>query len=242
MLTNFPKNVRLLSTKRYLQGGASIGAYANFNLATHTGDDLAAVAHNRNLLSRHFNLPAAPKWLEQVHSDICLDASSTECVGDGLITDKPNVVCAILTADCLPIFASNHAGTQVGVAHAGWQGILAGVIESFVAKFNQQTLHVHFGAAISQKYLTLNADIYSQFISKYPALTAAFIACPDSDWANKYQLDIYQAATIILHNLGVNVITGGSECTYTQSQDYFSYRRDLAQSGRHAHLIWIATK
>lgn len=242
MVHNFPKNIHLLSTPRYLHGGASSSGYANFNLATHTGDDLALVTHNRQLLVKHFNLPAMPKWLEQTHSNICLDAQNQQCVGDAVVTNKTNIVCAILTADCLPIFACNLAATQVGIAHAGWQGILAGVIESFVARFNNQALYVHFGAAISQNALIIGEKIYQQFINKNPALAAAFRACQNPNLENKYQLDIYQAATIILNGLGVDVITGGGECTYTQSRDYFSYRRDGVNSGRQAHLIWMATK
>ncbi|WXU00660.1 MAG: Polyphenol oxidase [Catillopecten margaritatus gill symbiont] len=230
----FPNNVKFLSTLRYLEGGVSVEGYGNFNLATHTGDNLDAVTHNRALLLQHFNLPGVPKWLNQTHSDICVDAQSHDCEGDAMVTCEKNVVCAVVTADCLPIFASNKAGTQVGVAHAGWQGILNGVIESFVQSFDDRDLLIHFGPAISAKNLEVGVEVFEQFVAKDEKLGKAFI--PKGE---KYYLDIYQVACIILNGLGVRLITGGDKCTVDQSNKYFSYRRDGANSGRMAHLIWI---
>lgn len=231
---NFPNNIKWITTTRYIEGGASTDGYDNFNLAIHTGDNLDAVVHNRALLVRHFNLPNTPKWLNQTHSNICLEASSYDCEGDAVITREKNMICAVMTADCLPIFASNQSGTQVGVAHAGWQGILNGVIESFVKSFDDKNLLIHFGPAISEKNLEVDSEVFEQFIAKDKKLNEAL-----TQKGEKYHLDIYQAARIILNNLGIFSITGGNECTVVQSQDYFSYRRDGAESGRMAHLIFI---
>jgi YfiH family protein len=233
---NFPSQVKHLSTTRYLEGGASKGSYSNFNLATHTGDDIQAVTHNRKHLVKHYDLPNAPKWLNQTHSDICLDAQSNDCEGDAVVTHKKGVVCAVMTADCLPIFVSNQSGTQVGVAHAGWQGILNGVIESFIRSFDERDLLVHFGPAIGVKNLEVGSEVFEQFIAKDKLLETAF-----TKKTEKHHLDIYQAARVILNNLGVETITGGDECTVEQKEDYFSYRRDGIKSGRMAHLIWITT-
>ena len=235
----FPKNVHLISTARFSNPEASeprltTNGYADFNLAIHVGDDNAHVMRNRALLVKQFNLPSAPKYLEQTHSNICLDVSSNECVGDAVVTQKQGLVCAVMTADCLPIFASNESGTQVGVAHAGWKGIVGGIIESFISQFKGQSLVVHFGPAISQANFEVGVEVYQQFIDKDKALSGAFIEGND-----KYLLDIYQAARIILTELGVENISGGDQCTYVQSDEYFSYRRDGAQSGRMAHLIWM---
>lgn len=232
-------NVAFVSTTRYLDGGAGKACsgnngYKDFNLATHVGDDLDRVIKHRELLIQQYNLPSAPKFLQQTHSDVCLEASSAQCLGDAVITHEKGVVCCVMTADCLPIFASNQAGTQVGVAHAGWQGIVNGIIESFIAKFDTKELVVHFGPAISQANFEVGQEVYDQFVAKDKLLAQAFIAVND-----KYKLDIYQAARIILNGLGVDNITGGTECTYAQKDKYFSYRRDGAQSGRMAHLIWI---
>lgn len=228
-----PNNVKYLSTERYLAGGVSTGVYANFNLATYVSDKIDAVNSNRALLNKHFELPCEPKWLNQTHSNICVDACSNNDNADAAITHKKNVVCAVLTADCLPIFASNKSGTQVGVAHAGWQGIVNGVIESFVSQFNDEALLIHFGPAISKKAFKVDVDVYQKFIQKNSNFASAFT--PNSD---KYQLDIYQAATIALNALNIDSISGGDACTYTEKNRYFSYRRDGAKSGRMAHLIW----
>ena len=234
----FPDNVQVVSTMRYLDNPlenlSAENGYADFNLAMHVDDNLQTVARNRAQLIQAYSLPSEPKWLEQTHSNICLEASSAECIGDAVITQEKGVVCAVLTADCLPIFISNQHGTQVGVVHAGWKGVLNGVIESTIAKFSDTNLLAHFGPAISQTAFTVGDDVYQQFIGKDVKLKDAFIQKGD-----KHQLDIYQAARIILKDLGVESITGGDECTFKQKDKYFSYRRDGEKSGRMAHLIWI---
>lgn len=233
---DFPNNVRLLSTPRFITGGAgkACSGYDNFNLATHVGDDINAVERNRGLLIERYQLPSKPKYLEQIHSNICLDASSAQCAGDAQVTTELNKVCLVMTADCLPIFASNTQGTQVGVAHAGWKGVVNGVIESFVSQFDSTDLIIHFGPAISQQNFEVGQDVFDQFIAKDKFLQQAFTPFKD-----RYKLDIYLAARIILNNLGVKDISGGDVCTFSQQDKYFSYRRDGIQSGRMAHLIWI---
>jgi len=234
----FPDNVQMVSTMRYLdkpvENFSAENGYADFNLAMHVDDNSQTVARNRQQLIHAYSLPSEPKWLEQTHSNICLEASSAECIGDAVITKEKGVVCAVLTADCLPIFISNQYGTQVGVVHAGWKGVLNGVIESTIAKFSDTNLLAHFGPAISQAAFTVGDEIYQQFAGKDAQLKDAFIKKSD-----KHQLDIYQAARIILKDLGVESITGGDECTFAQKSEYFSYRRDGFKSGRMAHLIWI---
>ncbi len=229
-----PKGVRILSTQRYLTGGASQNNFANFNLATHVGDDSEHVAHNRQLLIDHFQLPSAPKYLEQIHSDICLDASGDACMGDAVITDQPNTLCLVMTADCLPIFAASSDGQQVGVAHAGWKGIVGGVIESFISRFQTQDLYIHFGPAISKAHFEVGKEVLAQYLDKDPNLAEAF-----EQRDRRYYLDLYQAARIILTQLGVQQISGGDQCTYTQDEQYFSYRRDGQHSGRMANLIYF---
>ena len=236
----FPNNVQVVSTMRYLdksvENFSAENGYADFNLAMHVDDNSQTVARNRAQLIQAYSLPSEPKWLEQTHSNICLEASSAECIGDAVITKEKGVVCAVLTADCLPIFISNQYGTQVGVVHAGWKGVLNGIIESTIAKFSSTNLLAHFGPAISQAAFTVGDEIYQQFAGKDAQLKDAFIQKGD-----KHQLDIYQAARIILKDLGVESITGGDECTFAQKDEYFSYRRDGFKSGRMAHLIWIKT-
>ncbi len=242
IITNFPINVSFVSTPRFAKYelGKKIpieDGYSDFNLATHVGDDPKRVEQNRQFLIEEYHLPSAPKYLEQVHSDTCLQYEDEKSVGDALISHKPNQVCAVLTADCLPIFITDSAGTQVGVAHAGWKGLLAGVIESLAkgfSDFDPNDLIVHFGPAISQENFEVGEEVRDQFMQKNPALKQAF-----KENGDKYLLDLYLSARIILNALGIRRITGGAECTFKQANKYFSYRRDGDQSGRMAHLIWI---
>ena len=232
--TNFPDNINVLSTVRYIDGGASTNNYSNFNLGLHTGDDESSVKHNRKLLRELYKLPSQPRWLNQTHSNICIDASNVNVENaDASITSRDGVVCAILTADCLPIFACNRRGTVVGVAHAGWKGIVDGIVESFVESFKDDELLFHFGAAISQEAFEVGDDVYMQFINKDSSLRNSFIKYND-----RYRLNIYSAAKTILNGIGMDNISGGDQCTYLQQDKYFSYRRDGLKSGRMAHLIW----
>jgi len=226
--------VSIASTSRYIDGGESVGRYSNFNLGIYVGDDTSSVQLNRDLLSKLCKLPSEPRWLKQVHSSVCVDDDSVgiDCA-DASVTTDCGVVCAILTADCLPIFACSTDGTRVGVAHAGWKGIVNGVIESFVDSFNGDDLLVHFGPAISKSAFEVGDDVYQQFIDKDESLGESFIG-----YKSKYKLDIYKAARIILNGLEVRNISGGDQCTYMQDDKYFSYRRDGTHSGRMAHLIW----
>jgi YfiH family protein len=237
---DFPKNVRFLSTPKVIEGGYSLGQYDNFNLATHTNDDLENVKKNRLLLIERFNLPNPPKYLEQIHSDTCVrvDKLTSIVQADAGITKKKGVVCCVLTADCLPIFACDKQGTIVGVCHAGWQGILNGVIESFIKKMavNANDILISFGVAIGSESLELGEDVYLQFINKNKSFQNSFQKSEKK--SNKYYLDIYKVATIILNQQGVKNIKEGGLCS-VKNNDYFSYRRQGINSGRHAHLIWL---
>lgn len=236
---NFPKTVHFLSSPKNIEGGFSEGNYENFNLATYTGDNLEVVKKNRQLLIEKFKLPNEPKYLEQIHSDNCVIADEITGVvqADASITRKKGVVCCVLTADCLPIFACDKQGTIVGVCHAGWQGILNGVIESFIQKMatNPKNILISFGVAIGAKSLELGEEIYQKFINKDENYQNAFSKNKQKE--NKYFLDIYKVATIILKQQKVENISGGEKCSMTGN--YFSFRRQGVNSGRHAHLIWL---
>ena len=166
----FPSNVKLLSTPRLIEGGSSQGNFRNFNLALHVKDERSSVMANRELLNKHYNLPSDPKWINQTHSNICIDASSifSSIKADASYSSKPGVVCGILTADCLPVFVTNIQGTIVGVAHAGWRGIVGGVIESLLEsiKCKGDDLLVHLGPAISKSSYEVGGEVKSQYLSK----------------------------------------------------------------------------
>jgi YfiH family protein len=237
-MTVFPNNIRLISTPRILEGGRSKDNFDNFNLALHVDDKQSAVLANRDLLSRHYDLPSDPVWINQTHSKISVDADSISSIvdADASYSKKPGTVCGVLTADCLPIFVSNKEGSAVGVAHAGWRGLADGIIESLIESFdcNGENLIVHLGPAISQLSFEVGSEVKSQYLSKNKNFKNCF-----THLNNKYYLDLYGAAKIVLKSLGVSSISGGDRCTYKDSDQYFSYRRDGKCSGRMAHLIWM---
>ena len=234
----FPSNIKLLSTPRIIDGGYSKGNFANFNLALHVGDEQSSVLANRDLLLRRYNLPSAPVWINQTHSKMSVDADSTSSIvnADASYSKKPGTVCGVLTADCLPVFICNKEGTAVGIAHAGWRGLVDGIIESLIKSFdnNAEDLIVHLGPAISQLSFEVGKEVKSQYLSKNENFLSCFNFLND-----KYYLDLYDAARVVLKSLGVKSISGGDRCTYNEPDHFFSYRRDGQKSGRMAHLIWI---
>ena len=193
---------------------------------------------NRQLLVRHYNLPTEPKWLDQCHSNVCVNVDSPYSLrADASISQTPGVVCAVLTADCLPVFLCRKDGSTVGVVHAGWRGLLGGVIESSIKALDASKGEIlaHLGPGISQDAFEVGGEVREAFVDSNPDFESAFIQNN-----NKYRLDLYNAARTVLLAQGVKSITGGTHCTYSEKNQYFSFRRDGNGSGRMAHLIWIA--
>jgi len=234
----FPGNVKLLSTQRFIDGGRSSGNFENFNLALHVNDSQDNVLENRKILRDHFDLPSEPAWINQTHSSICIDASlrNTIIEADASYTSRVGVVSAIMTADCLPVFVSKKNGTMVGIAHAGWRGLISGVIENLISAFNSDgdNLLVHLGPAISKDFFEVGDEVMRLFLAKNINFERCF-----SIKNNKNYLDLYDAARVILEGLQINSISGGDRCTFQESNNFFSYRRDGINSGRMAHLIWM---
>ena len=236
----FPNNVKLISTSRLLDGGSSKGNFNNFNLALHVDDEKGAVLANRDLLLSYYNLPSSPIWINQTHSNVSIDADSISSIvdADASYSKKLGTVCGVLTADCLPVFVTNKDGTAVGIAHAGWRGLVGGVIESLIESFkcNTEDLIVHLGPAISQLSFEVGEEVKSQYLAKNQNFDSCFVFFND-----KHYLDLYDAARVVLEGFGISSISGGDRCTYNEKSQYFSYRRDGEKSGRMAHLIWIET-
>jgi len=233
----FPKNISVISTKRYLgkKPKSYFNGYDSFNIADHVADNSERVFDNRKKLVNYFDLPSEPRYLNQIHSDKCLSFGSSECEGDALYTNKKKEVCAILTADCLPIFISDTFGKEVAVIHAGWKGLLGGIIEQTLKSFSSRNLVAHFGPAISQDSFEVGEEVRNQYISKDDSFQSSF-----KTNFGKYYLDLYSAAKLVLNNFDIYKISGGAECTFKQRDEYFSYRRDGKHSGRMANLIWIS--
>ena len=238
-MNHFPSNVKLLSTQRYIDGGKSSGNFDNFNLAIHENDSRKNVLENRKILKVQFDLPSDPVWINQTHSSTCIDAASIEknVDADASYSSKLGIVCAIMTADCLPIFVSKKDGTMVGIAHAGWRGLVSGIIENLIKSFNSEgdNLVVHLGPAISKKCFEVGDEVKSLYLSKNINFERSF-----TRKKNKNYLDLYDAARVILEGFQIRSISGGDRCTFQESSDFFSYRRDGVNSGRMAHLIWIS--
>lgn len=238
--TNKPDNVHAVTTLR--SGGFSQGEYDSFNLATHVNDDLQAVIKNRAKLTADLQLPAEPVWLDQSHSSkvISTDSQSLD-VGipqaDASISREKGVVCAVLTADCLPVFFCNNAGTEVAVAHAGWRGLHAGIISNTVnaMKSPANDILISLGPAIGPQSFEVGTDVFNAFVEKNAANEKAFTATT----ATHYLCDIYQLARIELQALGVAQIAGGDFCTYAENARFYSFRREQV-TGRIAHLIWLS--
>ena len=234
----FPSNVNLLSSQRFIDGGRSSGNFENFNLSLNTNDSQDNVLENRKILRDRFDLPSEPTWINQTHSSICIDASLTNTIieADASYTSRAGVVCAIMTADCLPVFVSNKNGTMVGVAHAGWRGLISGVIENLISSFNSDgdNLVVHLGPAISKNFFEVGEEVMKLYLSKNSNFERSFTIIN-----NKNYLDLYDAARVILESFQIKSISGGDRCTFQESSDFFSYRRDGVSSGRMAHLIWM---
>ena len=234
----FPENVKFLSTERFIEGGSSSGNLENFNLALHVNDSEVNVLANRLVLKSYYALPSEPVWIYQTHSSICVNASEVNSIvkADASFTSLPGVVCGVLTADCLPVFVSKKDGSMVGIAHAGWRGMISGVVENLIESFdcNGAELVVHLGPAISSNCFEVGEEIKDLYLSKNNNFKRSF-----SFNNNKYYLDLYEAVKVILEDFQVVSISGGDRCTFLESEHYFSYRRDGDISGRMAHLIWM---
>ena len=237
-----PGRVKAVVTTR--SGGCSAGPWESFNLGMHVGDDAAAVARNRELLCRRLGLPVSPQWLRQVHGRIVVDAQADGVLreGDAAYTDRPDTVCAILTADCLPVVIADRKGTETAVAHCGWRGLASGVLEATLARFRSPAaeLQAWLGPAISQAAFEVGAEVRAAFLhraghrSARDAVAAAFLPASDG----KYHADLYAIARQVLEAYGVRRISGGGCCTFAERERFFSYRRD-GFTGRMVTLAWI---
>lgn len=240
-----PAQVRALATTR--AGGVSTGPYASLNLGDQVGDEPAAVGRNRAILQAELDLPAAPVWLRQVHGTevAVLDepAAAHPPIADAAVCSTPGVVCAVLTADCLPVLLCNRAGTHVAAAHAGWRGLAGGVLEATVAALASRgaaahTLIAWLGPAIGPANYEVGDEVRDAFIRSDPEALSAFTAGRPGHW----QLALYTLARQRLQRVGVPHISGGGLCTLDDAMRFYSHRRDGqhgGRTGRQATLAWI---
>jgi YfiH family protein len=218
-------------------GGLSRGSLASFNLAAHVADDPAVVAANRARLRADLRLPAEPLWLRQVHGAAVVthEASLPEPEADAAVTFEPGRVLAVLTADCLPVALASRDGTRLGLAHAGWRGLAAGVLDRTVAALGvpASELLAWLGPAIGAEAFEVGAEVREAFVGGHAADAAAFTPNERGRW----QADLYALARARLRRLGVTAVAGGGECTFRDAGRFYSHRRD-PRGGRMATLLW----
>ncbi|MCB1977320.1 MAG: peptidoglycan editing factor PgeF [Nitrosomonas sp.] len=246
-----PDHVRALFTTR--SGGVSEntgGAYASLNLGMHVNDNPDRVLANRRLLRQH--LPNEPQWLEQVHGVDHIRVERAAAVplrADAALSDNPGAVCAVMVADCLPVYLCDSAGSAVGIVHAGWRGLSAGIVEKSVAgmRIEPERMMAWLGPAIGPAHFEVGDEVRAIFVDHDPYAAIAFKPASaaaqvqvqvESGSKTKWYADIFQLARLRLQAAGVTRIYGGGICTYSDPARFFSYRRD-GVTGRMAALIWL---
>lgn len=228
-----PDNVKALITTR--AGGVSRAPFASMNLGLRTADDPQAVAANRQRLRAC--LPREPKWLRQVHGSAVAVADDPAAApeADAAVTWRPDTVCAVLVADCIPVLLADRAGSVVAIAHAGWRGLACGVIESAVQRMAlaPQELIAYLGPGIGPRAFEVGADVRDAFLARDAGAQAAFVPRAPGKWL----ADLFWLARQALLRAGVTSVHGDTLCTHSDPRRFFSYRRDRT-TGRMAALIW----
>lgn len=234
---DWPAPAGIVAGTTYRYGGVSDGSWRSFNLGAHVGDSGAAVSENRRLFRDRCGLPGEPRWLQQVHGTTVViePAANTTPEADAAVTHTNGLVCAVLTADCLPVALTTRDGTALGLAHAGWRGLAAGVLERTVAALDAPPGDVlaWLGPAISQPAFEVGDEVRDEFVS----LDESAAACFAENAAGRWQADLYGLARLRLAAAGVNEVHGGGRCTFAEPDAFFSYRRD-GQCGRMATFIY----
>lgn len=219
-------------------GGLSHAPYDSFNLAMHVGDNPTDVQANRELLQKQFSLPQKPCWLTQTHSTRVVNLNDyTENVdADASFTTTPGKICVVMTADCLPLLITNKDANVVAAIHAGWRGLADGIITTTLKALAipGQDLYVWLGPAISANAFEVGIQVREAFANNHFDVQTHFKAMPNGQWL----ADLYGLAKDNLQELGVRHIYGGDHCTYTESELFFSFRRDN-RCGRMASFIYM---
>ncbi len=230
-----PERVRALVTTR--QGGVSLGPWRGLNLSSRCGDDSEHVAENLRRLGKL--LPAPPRWLRQVHGSdlIHLDDWQPDCQADAAWTDRPGQVCAVLTADCLPVLMTTLDGRLVAAVHAGWRGLAAGILAKVTAALPAEPgeLLAFVGPAISARHYEVDEPVKAAFVDAQPELIDCFHSSRPGHWL----ADLPALAARLLATAGVAMRYSSQCCTFSDSARFYSYRRDAGRTGRQASLIWI---
>ena len=232
-----PPSVCCLATTRL--GGLSRGQYASFNVGDHVGDDPLVVAVNRAKVAAQVR--SEPVWLRQVHGTRVINAAeylspALPPEADAAFSRQAGVGCTVMTADCLPVLLCDEAGTVVAAVHAGWRGLLDGVLEATISAMGVpgEKLLAWLGPAIGPRAFEVGDEVRRAFVTASVAATSAFQPTISGKWL----ADIYALARQRLAGRGVLRVFGGNLCTASDGERFFSYRRD-GQTGRMATMIWL---
>lgn len=242
---DLPEGIRAISTYRF--GGVSEGAFSGeadnakqsgLNLGAHVGDRAECVAANRQILNAY--LPNPANYMRQVHGSdvIAADVANEKLDADAMFSTKVGQVCAVMTADCLPVLMADLDGKVVAAAHAGWRGLALGVLESTIIQMRQQganQITAWLGPAIGPLQFEVGKDVFDTFVAKSGALSQYFLPLPEP---TKYLANIYGLARFFLTKSDVTSVFGGEHCTFSESDKFYSFRRDKV-TGRMASVIWI---
>ncbi|MGD9598962.1 MAG: peptidoglycan editing factor PgeF [Steroidobacteraceae bacterium] len=233
-----PARVRAAFTLR--TGGVSAAPFDTLNLGAHVGDDPVRVAANRRRLAQALALPASPVWLQQVHGvvvrDLGAQGGAPPGPADAAVTRAPGVVCAALVADCLPVLLASRDGSVVGVAHAGWRGLAAGILEATIRAMAVPgaELVAWLGPSIGPRHFEVGEDVRSAFIASDAAAAAAFRPGRGDRW----WCDLPRLAQQRLVAGGIREVAVDGSCTFADRERFFSFRRD-GECGRMAALAWL---
>lgn len=234
---DWPASAAIVAGTTCRTGGVSKNSYASLNLAAHVGDDESCVEANRRRFARQCNLPGDPPWLTQVHGTTVVraDEPGDSSGADAVITTSADRVCAVLTADCLPVLFASDDGREIAAAHAGWRGLCDGVLEATVGAFEAlpSQLMAWFGPAISRRAFEVGDEVRDRFLAE----DAGASACFEKNARGRWQADLYGLAALRLRNAGVSKLYGGGRCTFEEPEAFFSHRRD-GQCGRMATFVF----
>lgn len=230
-----PPNVHAITTTR--EGGVSAGPFRSLNLGGHVGDERSAVERNRALVAGQLNLPGEPAWLTQVHGDdiVLADTCAPGERADGSFTTSTGTVCAVMTADCVPLFLCSAAGTRAGVFHIGWKGLAGGLVRKAARIFTGDGQAVAWlGPAIGPGVFEIGVEVKSAIQSNISARGACFRPSGKGKWL----ADLYSMIAGELGHEGVDCHYDDTLCTFSDPSRFFSYRRGNP-CGRMASLIWM---
>lgn len=231
-----PAHVHAGTTTRL--GGTSSASYDSFNLAEHVGDDRHKVNANRELLRRYLQLPANPVWLRQAHGNHVINArtAARNTTADGSYTDTAGIVCAVLTADCLPLLLCDTRGMEIAAIHIGWRSFSSNIIRNALAVFSvpPSELMAWLGPCISSNHYEVGNDVRDPCLERSTLFDIAFTPVRDGHW----RADLARLAKLELEEHGLDNIYGGEYCTFAEKSLFYSYRRE-GTTGRMASLIWM---